>query len=58
MKPKYTVTKRMAGEFGNKAHCFVISKLTWFGFYWDTNEYYLSHKSASKRCDELNKKQC
>lgn len=51
---KYKVVKRMAAEFGRKAHVFVIAKKTWLGFYWDTDDYYFKEETAQKRCDELN----
>ena len=51
---KYKVIKRMAAEFGNKAHVFVIAKKTCLGFYWDTDEYYFDEYSAQNRCNKLN----
>lgn len=53
-KPKYRVIKRSASEFGNKAHCFVIQKKTWLGFYWDTNKYFLKEYEAENHCRKLN----
>lgn len=53
-KPKYRVIKRSVGEFGKKAHCFVIQKKTWFGFYWDTDDYFFNEVQANNYCRRLN----
>jgi len=55
MGQKYRVIKRKCSEFGSKCLVFVIEKKTWIGFYWDTDEYYLSEPTAQQRCDELNR---
>jgi len=54
MKKKYKISERMVGQFGTKSSIFVISKKGWFGFYYDTHEYYFKKESAEKRCLELN----
>ena len=54
MKKKYRIVKRMASEFGRKAHVFVIEKRTWLGFYWDTDDYYFNEDNAQKQCNILN----
>ena len=53
-KLKFKVTKRSASEFGAKAHCFVIARKTWLGFYWDTDSYFFTYESAQTFCDTLN----
>jgi hypothetical protein len=54
IKNKYKVEERIAGQFGNKSKCFVITKLNRFGFYFDTNKYYFNRENAQQRCDDLN----
>ena len=54
MKLKYKVVLRTTSEFGNNGHIFVIAKKSWFGFYFDTDQYFFDMASAQKRCAELN----
>ncbi|MFW6246766.1 MAG: hypothetical protein ACOC22_01125 [bacterium] len=53
-KPKYKVVERPCAEFGAKCRVYVIAKLTWLGFYWDTDDYFHTEDGAELCCKVLN----
>ena len=56
MKNKYRVQRRRAAEFGSKSKIYVIQKLIWGLFYWDTDGYYFNKNNADAACANLNEK--
>ena len=55
-KPKYIIVKRFCRQFGKHCIAYVIAKKTWFGFYWDTDDYFHKENTAQNYCNKLNNK--